>query len=69
MPNVGKSLLFNALVGRELAVSANYPFTTIKSNTGSPTIPFIGGLCGFLMQKFDCLSCMKQKSVFQICNY
>jgi ribosome-binding ATPase YchF (GTP1/OBG family) len=34
MPNIGKSLLFNALVGRELAVSANYPFTTIKPNTG-----------------------------------
>jgi ribosome-binding ATPase YchF (GTP1/OBG family) len=34
MPNVGKSLLFNALHGRALAQSANYPFTTIKPNIG-----------------------------------
>jgi GTP-binding protein YchF len=39
LPNVGKSLLFNALVGRELAVSANYPFTTIKPNTAKVSVP------------------------------
>lgn len=34
LPNIGKSLLFNALHGRALAQSANYPFTTIKPNIG-----------------------------------
>lgn len=29
LPNVGKSTLFNALVGSEAAQSANFPFCTI----------------------------------------
>lgn len=29
LPNVGKSTLFNALVGSELAQAANFPFCTI----------------------------------------
>jgi GTPase SAR1 family protein len=37
LPNVGKSLLFNALLGREAAESKNYPFCTIKPNTGLAT--------------------------------
>ena len=34
LPNVGKSTLFNALLKRQVADVAEYPFTTIEPNTG-----------------------------------
>ena len=34
LPNVGKSTLFNAVLKREQALSANYPFATIDPNVG-----------------------------------
>lgn len=34
LPNVGKSTLFNALIKRQAALSANYPFATIEPNVG-----------------------------------
>lgn len=34
LPNVGKSTLFNAILKREQALSANYPFATIDPNVG-----------------------------------
>ena len=39
MPNVGKSTLFNALVGMEKAQAANYPFCTIEPNIASVVMP------------------------------
>lgn len=39
LPNSGKSTLFNALLKRQLAVVANYPFTTIKPNVGIVEAP------------------------------
>lgn len=39
LPNVGKSTLFNALLGRELAPTGKHPFTTIDKNTGVVTVP------------------------------
>jgi len=38
LPNVGKSTLFNALTGGEIAAE-NYPFTTIEPNAGIATVP------------------------------
>ena len=38
-PNAGKSTLFNALLGRELAQVAKHPFTTIDKNTGVVFVP------------------------------
>jgi len=37
LPNVGKSTLFNALLKRQAALVADYPFTTIEPNVG--TVP------------------------------
>jgi GTP-binding protein YchF len=39
LPNVGKSTLFNALVGSETAQAANFPFCTIEPNVGKVNVP------------------------------
>ncbi len=39
LPNVGKSTLFNALLRKSVAESANYPFTTIEPNIGVVAVP------------------------------
>ena len=39
LPNVGKSTLFNALVGSQAAEAANYPFCTIDPNVGKVSVP------------------------------
>ena len=39
LPNVGKSTLFNALLGAAQAAAANYPFCTIEPNVGIVPVP------------------------------
>lgn len=39
LPNVGKSTLFNALLKKQTAQAANYPFTTIDPNVGVVEVP------------------------------
>ena len=39
LPNVGKSTLFNALLKREVADAAPYPFCTIEPNKGVVEVP------------------------------
>src|SRR3990167_9708615 len=39
LANVGKSTLFNALLKKQVAASANYPFTTIEANVGVVEVP------------------------------
>ena len=39
LPNVGKSTLFNALLKRQLALVANYPFATVEPNVGVVDVP------------------------------
>ncbi|MFA6250993.1 MAG: GTPase, partial [Candidatus Shapirobacteria bacterium] len=39
LPNVGKSTLFNALLGRAVADASNYPFCTISPNVGVVEVP------------------------------
>ena len=39
LPNVGKSTLFNALLGSNLAAASNFPFCTIEPNTGIVPVP------------------------------
>ncbi len=39
LPNVGKSTLFNALLKKQLALVANYPFATIEPNMGVVEVP------------------------------
>ena len=39
LPNAGKSTLFNALLKRQVADAANYPFTTIEPNIGVVPVP------------------------------
>lgn len=34
LPNVGKSTLFNALLKKQVALAANYPFATVEPNVG-----------------------------------
>jgi hypothetical protein len=39
LPNVGKSTLFNALLKKQQAFVANYPFATIEPNVGVVPVP------------------------------
>src|SRR5262245_12237307 len=39
LPNVGKSTLFNALLGTAQAAAENYPFCTIEPNLGMVPVP------------------------------
>lgn len=39
LPNVGKSTLFNALLKKQVADVANYPFCTIEPNVGIVEVP------------------------------
>ncbi len=39
LPNVGKSTLFNALLKKQQALAANYPFATIEPNIGVVPVP------------------------------
>jgi ribosome-binding ATPase len=39
LPNVGKSTLFNALLKKQQALAANYPFATIEPNIGIVPVP------------------------------
>lgn len=39
LPNVGKSTLFNALLKKQQALAANYPFATIEPNMGIVPVP------------------------------
>ena len=39
LPNVGKSTLFNALLKKQVALAANYPFATIEPNVGVVPVP------------------------------
>ena len=39
LPNVGKSTLFNALLGKQQALAANYPFATVEPNVGVVPVP------------------------------
>ena len=41
LPNVGKSTLFNALLARQQAYVANFPFATIEPNIGVVPVPDI----------------------------
>lgn len=39
LPNVGKSTLFNALMGKAQAAASNFPFCTIDPNVGAVPVP------------------------------
>lgn len=39
LPNVGKSTLFNSILGTSQAEAANYPFCTIEPNSGMVLVP------------------------------
>ena len=39
LPNVGKSTLFNALLKKQAAYVANFPFATIEPNVGVVPVP------------------------------
>ncbi len=53
LPNVGKSTLFNALLGHAQAQAANYPFCTIDPNVGVVPVPDarLDGLTALLERK------------------
>jgi GTP-binding protein YchF len=54
LPNVGKSTLFNALLKRQAALAANYPFATIEPNVGVVDVPDarLDGLAALVKQEF-----------------
>src|SRR4030042_6206709 len=39
LPNVGKSTLFNALLGKAQAAASNFPFCTTEPNVGTVPVP------------------------------
>ena len=39
LPNVGKSTLFNAVLGKAQATASNFPFCTIEPNIGTVPVP------------------------------
>src|SRR3989344_417166 len=39
LPNVGKSTLFNALLKKQVAYAANFPFATVEPNIGVVEVP------------------------------
>lgn len=39
LPNVGKSTLFNAILKKQVALAANYPFATVDPNIGIAKVP------------------------------
>lgn len=39
LPNIGKSTLFNALLKKQQALAANYPFATVEPNIGIVPVP------------------------------
>lgn len=39
LPNVGKSTLFNALLKKQAALAANFPFATVEPNVGIVPVP------------------------------
>src|SRR3990167_2593638 len=39
LPNAGKSTLFNALLKKQVAFAASYPFATIEPNIGVVPVP------------------------------
>ena len=54
LPNVGKSTLFNALLKRQTALVANYPFATIEPNIGIVDVPDyrLDGLCKIVVNDY-----------------
>ena len=54
LPNVGKSTLFNALLKRQAALAANYPFATIEPNIGMVDVPDfrLDELCKIVINDF-----------------
>ncbi|MBD3366486.1 redox-regulated ATPase YchF [candidate division WWE3 bacterium] len=55
LPNVGKSTLFNALLKKQTALAANYPFATIEPNVGIVEVPDsrVQGLTDLVRKEHD----------------